>query len=109
MLDLSSALLPGAAVFAVLLGIEHATGGTLSSRIKVPIAFVLALVLVIVVAHSDFGATQVVAKIALSKMNGASQVLVAIFVGSTAVLGDQVLRKAIPNIGQNQPGNPDGV
>lgn len=102
MLDLSSALLPGAAVFAVLLGIEHATGGTLSSRIKVPLAFLLAYLLVLTVAHSDFGNTQVVAHIALSRMNGASQILVAIFVGGTSVLGDQLIRKAIPNIGQNQ-------
>ncbi len=50
--------------------------------------------------QSDFGHTQVVADKALDTMNGASQVIVGILVGATAV-GFDVVQKAIRNVGQN--------
>ena len=101
-MDLSQAILPGILVFAIVAGITQATGGNLHSAVKVPLAFLLGIAAVMAVAHSDFGDKQVVAEHALNTLNGASQVIVGILVGATAV-GFDTLQKAVRNIGDNQP------
>jgi uncharacterized membrane protein AbrB (regulator of aidB expression) len=99
-MDLSQAVLPGILVFAIIAAITQATGGRLPSSVKVPLAFVLGIAAVVAVAASDFGHTQVVADKALDTLNGASQVIVGLLVGSVAV-GIDVAQKAVRNIGQN--------
>lgn len=99
-MDLSNAILPGVLVFAIIAGITHATGGQLASAIKVPLAFVLGIVAAVIVAQSDFGSSQIVADQPLDTLNGASQVIVGLLVGATAV-GIDVLQKAVRNIGSN--------
>jgi uncharacterized membrane protein AbrB (regulator of aidB expression) len=99
-MDLSQALLPGILVFAILAGITQATGGSLHPALKVPLAFLLGIAAVVAVAASDFGHTQVVADKPLDVLNGASQAIVGIIVGATAVAID-VAQKAVRNIGAN--------
>lgn len=101
-MDLSQAVLPGILVFAVIAGIDAASKGSLPSAVKVPLAFVLGIVAVVAVAASDFGHAQIVADRALDTLNGASQVIVGVLVGATAV-GIDVVQKAVRNIGENQP------
>ena len=101
-MDLSAALLPGILVFAVIAAITKATGDTLHSAVKVPLAFVLGIATVFAVAASDFGHSQKVSGIPIDKLNGASLVLVGIMVGAVAV-GINVAKTVGLNIGQNQP------
>lgn len=100
-MDLSQALLPGFLVFAIIAGISEATGGNLHSAVKVPLAFILGIATVVLVAQSDFGHSQIVADKALDTLNGASQVIVGLAVGATAVIVN-VAQNAVKNIGQNQ-------
>jgi uncharacterized membrane protein AbrB (regulator of aidB expression) len=94
-------LLPGFLVFAIIAGITSATKGALPSAVKVPLAFLLGIAAVVLVAASDFGHSQIVADKPLDVLNGASQVIVGIAVGATAVVLNEV-KGAIRNIGQNQ-------
>lgn len=103
-MDLSQALLPGILVFAIVAAIDQATGRTLASAIKVPLAFVLGVAFVALVAQSDFGHEQLVQDLPLDQLNFASQAIVGLLVGAAAVAFDQTI-KAVKNVGQNFGGS----
>ena len=100
-MDLSQALLPGVLVFAIIAAIDQATGQTLKSALKVPLAFILGIAFVFAVSLSDFGHEQLVQDKPLDVLNGWSLLIVGLLVGAVAVGIDQTI-KVGKNIGQNQ-------
>lgn len=98
-MDFGQAALLALLIFVLVAAIDHAV--TLPSAVKIPLAFVLGIVVVILVANSDFGHEQVVMDRPLDTLNGESQVIVGILLGAFAT-GIDVAQKAVRNIGQNQ-------
>lgn len=101
-MDFANAFLLALLVFVILEGIKR-IWPTLSDKIKVPLAFAIAIgVVFLVAAAKAFGHTQVVDGHALDTMDASSKVIVGIVVGGLSV-GIDVGQKAIKNIGQNHP------
>lgn len=70
------------------------------SQAKIVVAILAGQASALLVAHSEWGAKQVVDGIALNTMNAASLVLVGLALTGLAVIGKQALG-AVRNIGEN--------
>lgn len=98
-MDFAQAGLLALLIFVLVAALDHVV--TLPPAVKIPLAFVLGILVVVLVAASDFGHEQVVMDKPLDTLNGASQVVVGLLLGALATGIDQGL-KAIKNVGQNQ-------
>lgn len=98
-MDFGQASLLALLIFVAVAAVDQIV--TLPSAVKIPLAFALGILVVVLVAASDFGHEQVVMDRPLDSLNGASQVVVGLLLGAFATGIDQGL-KAIRNVGQNQ-------
>jgi hypothetical protein len=99
MLDLTSALLVGGALFTIVQLLKKAIP-MLNGWPVIVVTLVLAYLVTAIVAHSTLGADQVVNGIPITRLNWADQGLVALQLAGISVFGAEVLM-AGKNIGEN--------
>jgi hypothetical protein len=107
-MDVGNAALLVFVAFAITQFVKQLIPGTADPRIVQAAALLVGIGATVLVGHSDWGHKQVIDGIPLDTMNGASQLLVGLAIGSGATALHQTLR-AVSNVGQNQPPTPDGA
>ncbi len=98
-MDFAHAGLLALLIFVLVAAVDKVVA--LPPAVKIPLAFALGILVVVLVAASDFSHEQVVMNRPLDTLNGASQVVVGLLLGALATGIDQGL-KAVRNIGENQ-------
>lgn len=99
-MDFGNALLLVSTVFLIV-ELAARLVPKMGAQAKVVVAVVAGQAATQLVAHSDWGAKQVISGLALNAMNVGSLILVGLALTGLAVVGKQTL-SALSNIGQNQ-------
>lgn len=100
-MDFGNALLLIATVFLIV-ELAARLVPAMSAQVKVIVAIVAGQAATELVAHSDWGAKQVVSGLALNSMNVGSLILVGLALTGLAVGVKQTL-SAVANVGENKP------